>query len=61
LLGTVAIMFLDVSLHCVFGVASGVNYMAHRDMSVVCRCFVTSSLVVLGSFFMMTRRMRKML
>jgi len=35
--------------------------MAHRDVSMVRRCFVASSLVMLGSFLVMMCRMRKML
>src|SRR5215470_1168467 len=31
--------------------------MAHRDVSMVCRGFVVSSLVMLGGFLMMKRRM----
>jgi hypothetical protein len=33
--------------------------MAHRDWSMVCRCFVAPSLVMLGGFLVMMRRMRK--
>jgi len=35
--------------------------MAHREVSMMCRRFVASSLVMLGSFLVMMRRMRKML
>jgi hypothetical protein len=52
-------VLLDVGLHCLFGVASSVNHMASRDVSMVCRCFVVSSLVMLGGFLVMTRCMRK--
>jgi hypothetical protein len=50
-----------MGLHRLFGVASGMNYVARRDVSVVCCCFVASSLMMLGSFLVMTRRMRKVL
>jgi hypothetical protein len=58
-LGTVAIMLLNVRLHCVFGVTSSMNYMAHREVGMVCRCFVVSGLVMLGGFVVMTCRVRK--
>jgi hypothetical protein len=61
LLGTVAIVLLNMGLHRLFGVASSVNYVAHRDVSMVCRGFVASTLVMLGGFLVMTRRMRKVL
>jgi hypothetical protein len=58
LLGTVAgVVFCDMGLHCFFGVTSSVKYMAHRDVSMVCRGFVASSLVMLGGFLVMKRRM----
>jgi hypothetical protein len=57
LLGIVAIVLRDMGLHGLFGVASGVNYMAHRDVSMMCCGFVVSSLVMLGGFLMMKRRM----
>jgi hypothetical protein len=50
-------MLRDMGLHCLFGVASSLDYMAHRDVSMVCRGFVVSSLVMLGGFLMMKRRM----
>jgi hypothetical protein len=56
LLGTVTIVLLDMGLHCLFGVASSVNYMAHCDVSMMCRCFVAPSLVVLGGFLTMKGR-----
>ena len=61
LLATVAIMFLDMGFDCLFGVPSGVNYMARRDVSMMRGCFMASSLVVLGGFLVMTRRVRKVL
>jgi uncharacterized membrane protein len=48
-------------LHGLFGVASGMTYVAHRHVSMVCRCFVASSLVMLGSFLVMMRPMQKVL
>jgi hypothetical protein len=54
-------VLLDVGLYCFLAVASGVNYMTRRDMSVVRRCFVMSSLVMLCSFLMMARRMFQVL
>ena len=54
-----AAVFLDMGLHCLFGVASRMNHMSHRGMSMVCRCFVASSLVMLGGFIVMPRRMRE--
>jgi hypothetical protein len=58
-LGTVAIMLLNVGLHCVLGVTSGMNYMAHREVGMVCRCLVVPGLVMPGGFFVMTCRMGK--
>jgi hypothetical protein len=57
LLGSGTAVLLDVGLYCFLAVASGVNYMTRRDMSMVRRCFMTSSLVMLCSFLMMARRM----
>jgi hypothetical protein len=52
-----AIVLRDMGLHCVFGVASRMNHMSHRGVSMVCRGFVMSSLVMFGGFLMMKRRM----
>lgn len=60
MLGTSTTVLLDMGLYCLFGVASGLNEVPRRDMSMVCRGFVTSSLMMLGGFLMVTRRMRKM-
>jgi hypothetical protein len=57
LLGTRTTVLLDMGLHCLFGMASSMKYMAHRDVSMVCRGFVVSSLVMFGGFLMMKRRM----
>jgi hypothetical protein len=59
LLGTGTTVLVNVGLHCLFGVASSVNYMTRRHVGMVCRRFVTSSVVVLGSFLVMMSRMRK--
>ena len=57
MLGT--IVFLDMGLHSLFSVASRMNHMSHRGVSMVCRCFMASSLVMLGGFVVMMRRMRE--
>jgi hypothetical protein len=57
LFGTVAIVLRDMGLHCLFGVVSSLEYMAHSDVSMVCRGFMASGLVMLGGFLMMKRRM----
>jgi hypothetical protein len=36
------------------------NHMSHRSVSMMCRCFMASSLVMLGGFLVMMRRMREM-
>jgi hypothetical protein len=54
-----ATVFLDMGLHCLFSVASRMNHMSHRGVRMVCRCFVASSLVMLGGFLVMVRRMRE--
>jgi hypothetical protein len=59
LLGTGATVLLDVGLDCLFSVASGMNDVARRDVSMVSGCFMASSLVMLGGFLVMPRRMRK--
>ena len=46
---TVTIVLLNMGLHCLFGMASGVNYMAHRDVSVMSRGFVAPCLVCLAA------------
>ena len=48
-----------MGLHRLLSIASGMNRMATRDVSMVCRRFVVSSLVMLGGFFVVARRMRK--
>jgi hypothetical protein len=56
---TMTIVLLDMGFHCLFGVAPGMNYVASRHVSVVCRGFVASSLMMFGSFFMVVSRMGK--
>jgi hypothetical protein len=57
--GTVAIVLLDMGFDRLFGVAPGMNYVTARHVSVVCRGFVVSSLMMFGSFFMMVSRVGK--
>src|SRR5262245_78874 len=52
-------VLLDVDLHRLFSVASGMNCMAVRRVSVVCRLFVMASVMMLGGFAVMTGRMRE--
>ena len=54
-----AIVLLDMGFHRLFGVAAGMNDVTGRHVSMVCRSFVVSSLMMFGSFFMMTSRMGK--
>ena len=60
MLGTLTIVLLDMGLHCLFGVASRVNYVAHCDVSMMCRCFVAPNLMELGGFLVMKRCMLQM-
>jgi hypothetical protein len=48
-----------MGLRCLLSMDSSLNCMAARKMSMVSRCFVFSSLVMLGGFRMVMRRMRK--
>jgi hypothetical protein len=61
LLGARTTVLLDMGPHCLFGVASGIDEVPGRDMSMVRRCFVASSLVMLGGFLVVTRCIREML
>ena len=54
-------VLLNMGLHCLFSIASGMNRVTMRGVSVVCRCFVVSSLMMLGSLPVVMRRMREML
>jgi hypothetical protein len=40
-------VLLGMSLHCLLSMSSGMNYVTPRGVSVVCRLFVTSGIVVL--------------
>jgi hypothetical protein len=57
--GRVAIVLLDMGFHCLFSVAPGMNYVASRDVSMVCRGFVAAGLMMFGSFLMMASRVGK--
>jgi len=50
-----------MSLHGLFSMPSAMNYVASRGVSVVCRLFVMSGIVVLGGLLVVTRGMLKML
>jgi hypothetical protein len=54
-----AVLF-GVSLHRLFGVSSGMNHVAPRCMSMVCRLLVMSGFVMLGRFPVMASGMRQM-
>ena len=56
---SVAIVLLDMGFHRLFGVAPGMNDVTSRHVSMVCRGFVVSSLMMFGSFFMMMSRVGK--
>jgi hypothetical protein len=55
-----AVLF-GVSLNRFFGVPSGVNNVAPRCVSMVCRLFVMSGLVMLSRFPVVASGMRQML
>jgi hypothetical protein len=57
--GRVAIVLLDMGFDCLFAVAPGMNDVTGRDVSMVCRGFVASGLMMFGSFFMMASRVGK--
>jgi hypothetical protein len=50
----------SMSLHRLFSMPSGMNYVTPRSMSVVCRLFVMSSTVVLGGFLVVVGGMLEM-
>jgi len=50
-------MLLSMSLHGLFSMPSAMNYVAPRGVSVVCRLFVMSGIVVLGSLLVVTGSM----
>jgi hypothetical protein len=41
-------VLLEGGLHCLFGVAPGMTYVAHPDVSAVGCCFVAAGLVMLA-------------
>jgi hypothetical protein len=43
-------VLLDVCLHCLFSVPSGVNHVASRCVRVVCCLLVVSGIVMFGGF-----------
>ena len=49
-----------MSLHRLFSMPSSTNYVTPRGMSVVCRLFVMSGLVMFGGFPVVVGGMRKM-
>jgi hypothetical protein len=53
-------VLLGMSLHCLFSMPSAMNYVASRSVSVVCRLFMMSSIVVLGGLLVVTGGMLKM-
>src|SRR5215469_11485913 len=53
-----AVLF-GMSLHGLFSMPSAMNYVAPRGVSVVCRLFVMSGIVVLGSLLVVTGSMLK--
>ena len=53
-------VLLGMSLYCLFSMPSAMNYVAPRGVSVVCRLFVMSGIVVLGGLLVVTRGMLKM-
>ena len=50
-----------MSLHRLFSMPSGMNYVTPRGVSVVCRLFVMSGIVVLGGLLVVTGGMLKVL
>jgi hypothetical protein len=53
-------VLLGMGLNCLFGVPSGMNHVGPRGVSVVCRLFVMSRVVMLGGFPVVAGGMRKM-
>ena len=50
----------SMSLHRLFSMPSGMDYVTPRSMSVVCRLFVMSSTMVLGGFLVVVGGVLKM-
>ena len=53
-------MLLDVRLHCLFSVPSGVRYVAPRCVFMVCCLLVVSGIVMLGGLPVVPCGMREM-
>ncbi len=53
-------MLFGVGLNRLFSVPSGMNHVGPRGVSVVCRLFVMSRVVMLGGFPVVASGMRKM-
>jgi hypothetical protein len=53
-------VLLDVSLHCLLGVPSGVNHVAPRRVCMVCCFLVMPGIVMLGGFSVVPCGMREM-
>src|ERR1700722_14742971 len=49
-----------MGLNCLFSVPSGMNHVGPRGVSVVCRLFVMSGVVMLGGFPVVAGGMRQM-
>ena len=47
-------MLFGMSLHALFSMPSAMNYVAPRGVSVMCRLFVMSGIVVFGGFLVVT-------
>jgi len=54
-------VLLGMGLHCIVSVASGMNHVAARGVSMVCCLFVVTSLMMFGGFPVMTRGMHEVL
>jgi hypothetical protein len=54
-------VLIAMSLYGVIRVVSGVNHVTPRGVSMVCRLFMMSGLMMLGGFHMVMRGMGKML
>ena len=59
-LGLFLAVLLDVSLHCLFSVPSGVNHVAPRRVCMVCCLLVVSGIVMLGGFLVVPCGVREM-
>jgi hypothetical protein len=52
-------VLLGMSLYCLFSMPSAMNYVTPRGVSVVCRLFVMSGIVVLGGLLVVVGGMFK--